>query len=131
MANNEMDFVLPIGYQDENGELHREGTMRLATALDEIEVHNDEKSFSSERFHDVLLMARIIPKIGTISAVSVAIIQNLYEVDFRYLQTLYKEINGQLENEIKVKCPKCNHIDKIHLSEVYKKLDFYFKKSEE
>ena len=32
----EFEFVLPKGYIDDNGNLHREGSMRLATAMDEI-----------------------------------------------------------------------------------------------
>lgn len=32
----EYEFTLPKGYIDENGNLHRNGAMRLATAADEI-----------------------------------------------------------------------------------------------
>jgi len=32
----EFEFILPKGYIDSSGTLHREGTMRLATAADEI-----------------------------------------------------------------------------------------------
>ena len=33
----EFEFILPWGFRDEHGELHRVGAMRLATALDELE----------------------------------------------------------------------------------------------
>ena len=36
MLQTEHDFKLPIGFLDENGTLHRDGIMRLATAADEI-----------------------------------------------------------------------------------------------
>ena len=32
----EFEFELPRGYVDKNGDVHRRGTMRLATAADEI-----------------------------------------------------------------------------------------------
>ena len=32
----EFEFELPKGYVDQNGDLHKRGTMRLATAADEI-----------------------------------------------------------------------------------------------
>ena len=126
-----VEFVLPIGYEDDDGMIHREGKMKMATAIDEIEVHNDERVLSSPRFHDVLLLAKIIVNIGEITNVSVDEVLNLYEVDFRYLQTLYKEVNGHLEHDLQVRCPKCNHLDKVSLSSVYKNLDFYFRKEEE
>jgi hypothetical protein len=36
MLETEFPFSLPRGYVDGEGNLHRDGTMRLATAFDEI-----------------------------------------------------------------------------------------------
>ena len=36
MFETEFTFVLPRGYVDREGNLHKEGKMRLATAADEI-----------------------------------------------------------------------------------------------
>ncbi len=127
----EIEFVLPIGFEDGEGIIHRAGKMKMATALDEIDVHNDERVLSSPRYHDVLLLSKIIVNIGEINNISVDEVLSLYEVDFRYLQTLYKEVNGHLEHELQVRCPKCNHLDKVSLSGVYKNLDFYFRKEDD
>ena len=35
------EFILPRGYVDDEGRLHRTGTMRLATARDELEPLRD------------------------------------------------------------------------------------------
>ena len=40
----EFPFVLPKGYVDRDGNLHREGTMRLATANDEIAPLRDDSA---------------------------------------------------------------------------------------
>ena len=32
----EFEFTLPVGYVDPDGNLHRHGAMRLATAMDEV-----------------------------------------------------------------------------------------------
>ncbi len=130
MIKNEIDFTLPVGYIDNEKKIYRKGKMRMATALDEIENYNNEKIFSNPRYHDILMLSRVIVKLGDINTINTEIIENLYEVDFRYLQTLYKEINGHLERETESKCPECENINKLDLSNVYENLDFYFNKKE-
>lgn len=36
MIQTEFSFTLPHGYVDGDGEVHRDGVMRMATAMDEI-----------------------------------------------------------------------------------------------
>jgi hypothetical protein len=126
--SGEFDFLLPVGYLDDDGTLHRTGTMRLATALDEIEIHSDERMLSSERYHDILLFSRVITKIGDYSPVTAEIVEGLFEVDFRYLQSLYMEKNGQLQHRIESVCPKCQSRNTVDLAKVYSNLEFYFSK---
>ncbi|MBN1423918.1 phage tail assembly protein [Candidatus Fermentibacteria bacterium] len=102
--------------------------MRLATALDEIEIHSDERMLSSERYHDILLFSRVISAIGDLSPVTAELIEGLFEVDFRYLQSLYMERNGQLPYEIESTCPQCQGRNRVNLAEVYSNLEFYFAK---
>ena len=126
----QVDFLLPVGYLDDKGDLHRAGKIRLATAMDEIEIHNDDKVYLA-RYHDILLLSKVITKLGDLPIVDIHVIEDLYEVDFRYLQTLYKEINGYLEKDIQTICPKCNTVNTVNLSRVYENLDFYFRKDQE
>ena len=128
MTRREIDFILPVGYIDDKGNIHKKGKMREATALDEIEIYNNDEVQFNQRFYDLFMLARVIIKLGDISPIDRFIIQNLFEVDFRYLQTLFKELNGELEKEAETVCPECNSLNKINLSKVYENLDFYFKK---
>lgn len=121
----EVNFFLPVGYTDKDGNLHREGKMRMTTALDEIEIHEEERFSVKFRNHDILLFSRVITSLGDISPVTPQIIKALYEVDFRYLQTLYQEINSSIENRLATRCPNCNHINKVNLNQMYKNLEFY------
>jgi len=129
-VSGEFQFILPVGYLGEDGKLHRTGRMRLATALDEIEIHADERMLSSERYHDILLFSRVITEIGDLSPVTPELIEGLFEVDFRYLQSLYMEKNGQLQYEIESTCPKCRSRNTVNLADVYSNLEFYFAKDE-
>jgi len=104
----ETKFELPRGYIDEEGNLHRIGTMRMATARDEIYaqgnplgVHNDAKMV-------VRLLARVIHKIGSIT-VDEHLIENLFSVDYAYLQDLYMRLNSTELPSIEINCPECGH----------------------
>ena len=46
----EFEFTLPQGYTDDEGTLHREGRMRLATAADEIEPLQDPRVQSNSSY---------------------------------------------------------------------------------
>ena len=90
----EIAFTLPKGYVDERGEVHRDGTMRLATARDEIEPLRDVEVRQNEAYLSVLLLARTILRIGPFTEVSPALVEGLYAADFDHLQRLYERINS-------------------------------------
>ena len=46
----EYDFELPRGYVDANGNVHRKGKMRLATAGDEISATRDPRVLSNPSY---------------------------------------------------------------------------------
>lgn len=129
METRTISFILPVGYEDENGRIHREGTMRPATALDEIEIHGDERNSFHRHYHDILLLARVITSLGDVPQITVEVIEELYEVDFRYLQTFYQSINGDLKSELITNCPKCKSVNKVNIGDVFKNIDFYTKKA--
>ena len=81
---------------------------------------------ATERYHDILLLSRVINTIEDVGPVDPELIEGLFEVDFRYLQSLYMERNGQLQYQIESNCPKCESCNSVNLADVYSNLDFYF-----
>ena len=105
----EIAFTLPRGYVDERGVAHREGTMRLATARDEIEPLRDVQVRQNEAYLTVLLLARTITRLGDITEISPALVEGLFAADFDHLQRLYERINSDGEAVGVLSCPACAH----------------------
>jgi hypothetical protein len=91
----EYSFTLPKGYVDPEGRLHREGVMRLATARDELEPQRDPRVRENEAFATVIVLARVVTELGTVSRVTTKVIETLFVSDFGYLQDFYRIINFQ------------------------------------
>lgn len=90
----EFDFVLPKGYVDDEGRLHREGTMRLATARDEIEPLRDRGiTDADDPYLTVMVLARVVTSLGTIDDVGTDHIEGLFAADLAFLQDLYGIVN--------------------------------------
>jgi hypothetical protein len=106
----EFEFELPKGYVDEEGNLHKRGIMRLATAADEILPLKDPQVQSNPAYLTVILLSRVITKLGSLQQVNTKKIENLYVSDLSYLQDLYQRINENGTSKIKTTCPKCEHI---------------------
>ena len=114
----EIAFTLPKGYADAAGTVHREGTMRLATARDEIEPLRDVQVRQNEAYLTVLLLARTITRLGGITDVTPALVEDLYAADFDHLQRLYERINSDGEAVGVLSCPSCAHRFEVDLSEI-------------
>ncbi len=90
----EFDFTLPKGYIDRDGVLHRHGTMRLATARDEIEPLRDPRVTSADDpFLTILVIARVVTELGTAPEVTADVVEGLFAADLAFLQDLYGIIN--------------------------------------
>ncbi len=107
--HTEFTFVLPRGYVDENGTLHKEGVMRLATARDEIVLHRDPRVRENEAYMTVLLLSRVVTKLGSIQQVTPGTIEGLFASDLAFLQDLYRRINQEGHTQAAVTCPSCQH----------------------
>jgi hypothetical protein len=105
----EFPFVLPRGYVDERGTVHRSGTMRLATARDEISPQTDTRVRQNPAYLTVLLLSRTVTKLGSLSEVDSFVIENLFASDLAFLQDLYRRINQAGHTEVDVSCPSCGH----------------------
>lgn len=103
----EFAFELPVGFLDDSGELHREGTMRLARARDEIVPLRDPRVRDNEAYLTVLLLARTITRLGTVSSINPAVIESLFTPDLAFLQDLYRQINSEGHTRATVICPSC------------------------
>ena len=114
----EFEFSLPIGYVDQDGALHKEGVMRLATAMDEIAPLRDLRVRSNQAYLAIILLARVVVRLGTIPNISTNVIENLYAADLAYLQTLYRQINEQGKSIITMTCPECNAKFDVDLAEL-------------
>jgi hypothetical protein len=114
----EVSFRLPKGYVDSSGAVHREGTMRLATARDEIEPLRDPEVRQNEAYLTVLLLSRVVTRIGGLSDVTPAVIEGLYAADFDHLQRLYERVNTDGEAVGSVTCPSCSESFEVDLSEI-------------
>lgn len=95
----EIEFELPKGYVDGTGTLHRLGTMRLATAADEILPLRDPRVQQNEAYLTVILLARVITRLGSLPDVHAGVIEGLYSSDLTYLQRLYDRFNAVDEEE--------------------------------
>jgi hypothetical protein len=114
----EYAFTLPRGYVDAHGAVHRDGTMRLATARDEIEPLRDSSVRQNEAYLTVLLLARVVTRIGPLTEVTPAVIESLYAADFDHLQRLYERLNTNGEVVGSVRCPECSHEFEVDLSQI-------------
>jgi hypothetical protein len=108
MFTTEHAFTLPLGFLDADGTLHREGTMRLATAADEIEPLRDQRVQRNPAFLTVILLSRVVTALGTLELVTPKTIEGLFAADLEYLQRLYNEANRLDSRE--VTCPQCEHV---------------------
>ncbi len=103
----EFEFTLPKGYVDRDGTLHRTGVMRLANAKDEILPLQDPRVQRNEAYLSVILLSRVITKLGDLRDINPGVIENLFASDLAYLQTLYNEINTNGKTARAAVCPKC------------------------
>lgn len=103
------NFVLPRGYVDGSGQVHREGTMRLATARDEIYPLSDYRVRDNPSYLSVLLLTRTVTKLGTLYEVDSSVVESLFASDLAFLQDMYRRINQEGHTQVSVTCPSCNH----------------------
>jgi len=107
MFQTEFEFTLPRGYVDREGQLHKSGTMRLANAADEILPLKDPRVQQNPGYLTVIILARVVTKLGTLPAVDTRIVENLFTADLAYLQDFYQRINAMEVPVYKGVCPHC------------------------
>lgn len=104
----EFEFTLPRGYVDDEGTMHREGTMRLATAADEIQPLRDPRVKSNPSYLTVILLSRVVTALGSVEDVTPNVVENLFVSDLAHLQDLYERVNRRGANSVDAVCPECD-----------------------
>jgi hypothetical protein len=107
----EFEFTLPKGFVDGDGNLHKKGTMRLATAKDEIIPLQDFRVKNNRAYLVIILLSRVINRLGNLkdSEINPGIVENLFSADLSYLQEFYRQINESGSAMVGAKCPACGN----------------------
>jgi hypothetical protein len=112
----EFAFRLPRGYVDGEGTVHRDGVMRLATARDELVPLRDDRVRENPAFLTVVLLGRVVTRIGGIDDIHAGIIESLFASDLAFLQDLYRRVNTEGHTRAGVACPACGHAFAVDVS---------------
>lgn len=111
----EFPFELPRGYVDESGTVHRHGTMRLATARDELIPLRDVRVQENPAYLSVVLLGRVITRLGTLPSVHDGIVENMFASDLAFLQDFYRQVNAEGHTRAGVTCPHCEQPFEVEL----------------
>lgn len=114
----EFEFELPVGYVDREGNIHKTGTMRLATAMDEITPLNDMRVQSNEAYLVIVLLARVITSLGTLAHINTSVIENLFAADLAYLQAFYQQVNETGKTRFNRTCPHCGKAIELDMAQL-------------
>jgi hypothetical protein len=93
----EVEFTLPKGFLAEDGALHRDGVMRLATAADEILPLKDPRVQANPAYFTIIVLARVITRLGGLPDINTKVVEGFFASDLNYLQSLYERLNGDTE----------------------------------
>jgi hypothetical protein len=105
----EFPFVLPRGYVDAAGTVHRDGVMRLATARDELVPLRDDRVRENPAYLTVVLLGRVVTRLGTVTDIHAGTMENLFAADLAFLQDLYRRVNQEGHTRAAVTCPECGN----------------------
>mgnify|MGYP001614075138 CR=1 FL=1 len=112
---SEFEFTLPRGFVDKDGNVHKKGVMRLATAKDEILPLQDYRVQNNRAYLVIILLSRVVSKLGDLKSINPSVIEELYSADLAYLQDFYRRINEDGSSQLKATCPECKHKFEIDL----------------
>ncbi|MGW0940521.1 hypothetical protein [Streptomyces sp. NPDC002666] len=112
----EFEFELPRGFVDDEGQVHRSGSMRLATARDELRPQIDLRVKENPAYLSVVLLSQVITRLGSITDVHAGVVERMYATDVAFLQDFYRRINSEGHTHAAVTCPLCHGSFEVDLS---------------
>jgi hypothetical protein len=107
MLQTEFSFTLPHGYVDAEGNLHRQGVMRMSTAYDEIAPMKDPRVQVNSGYLVIILLSRVITRLGELETINPKVVEGLFSADLAYLQDFYRRVNENGHNRLAITCPHC------------------------
>lgn len=110
------DFTLPKGYVDKNGEVHRNGRMRLATAGDEISATRDPRVLSNPSYLTIVILSKVIVELEGLQTVSATHVEQFFTADLAFLQDMYQRINDIEPPTMQAVCPDCGKVFEVPLN---------------
>jgi len=105
----EYPFVLPRGFVAEDGRVHRDGALRLATAKDELNAQAEPLVRQHPEYLSIYLIMRTVTQLGTLPVIDRFVVEHMFASDLAFLQDLYRRINQLGHTEAEVACPACSH----------------------
>ncbi|GAA2686711.1 MULTISPECIES: hypothetical protein [Actinosynnema] len=112
----EFEFELPRGYVDSDGQVHRHGRMRLATARDELRPQIDLRVKENPGYLSVVLLSQVITRLGSVPEVHAGVVEQMYATDIAFLQDFYRRINSEGHTRAGVACPSCGAAFEVDLA---------------
>lgn len=110
------DFTLPKGFVDSEGNVHKKGKMRLATARDEIGATRDPRVLTNPSYLTIVVLAQVITQLEGIESITANLIEGLFTADLAYLQDMYQKINDVEPPKMKVVCPHCGEMTEVPIN---------------
>lgn len=101
------EFELPKGYVDSNGEVHKRGKMRLATAGDEISATRDPRVLSNPSYLTIVVLSKVIVELEGMETIVPNIVERFFTADLAFLQDMYQRINDVEPPTMTAVCPDC------------------------
>ena len=101
------EFELPKGYVDSNGEVHKRGKMRLATAGDEISATLDPRVLSNPSYLTIVVLSKVIVELEGMETIVPNIVERFFTADLAFLQDMYQRINDVEPPTMTAVCPDC------------------------
>jgi hypothetical protein len=92
--------------------------MRLATAMDEIAPLHDPRVRANPAYLTIILLTRVIVRLGSLPALNTGVVENLYVADLAYLQAFYRKINEQGKSLLTLTCPECKAAYEVDLADL-------------
>lgn len=112
----EFNFTLPHGLVGDRNTIYRQGTMRLATARDEITVQNDPRVKENPAYKILVYLSLVITHLGDLSKIKPQLLENLSVLDLAYLKEFYNRINQHQKANISLECPHCQQPLEVELA---------------
>jgi hypothetical protein len=107
------EFELPIGVRDDQGRLHRSGTLRKMTGRDEAILADPQNQRNGGRLVTQLL-ASCLTGLGELKEIDTTVVADMYSADRNYLLLKLRAATFGATLQATYKCPSCGHSHEVN-----------------